>query len=110
MRALYDPARVARIDRVGVAPPRPGAFYAERFLRAFPIAVDEAAADAPVRSWDRDPREDATRAFELCVLERFAVPLGLAEAEAGTFAENGGRLRSVQATSALADVVAERVG
>lgn len=92
------------------ATPRAGAFYTERFLRAFPMAVDEAAAAANARAWSREPREDVAFAYELRVLERFALSFGLVEVERGTFAESGGRLRSVRATPALAEVVAERVG
>jgi hypothetical protein len=91
------------------ASPRDGAFYAERFLRAFPMAVDEAAAAGRDRSWPRDPREDVAQAYEVRVLERFAAFLGLAEVERGTWHENRGRIRTVRATPELAEVVAERV-
>ncbi len=92
------------------ATPRAGTFYAERFLRAFPMSVDEAAAEAPARVFSREPREDVTLAYQWRVLKRFAVPFGLIEAERGSFGEHGGGLRSVRATAALTDVVAERVG
>lgn len=88
------------------AEPRDGAYYAERFVRAFPMTLDEAAASLEQRPWSRSPLEYVTHAFELRTFERFAVPLGLVEVERA--GEYGLRARSVRATPELAGLVAER--
>jgi hypothetical protein len=87
---------------------RDGAFYAERFLRAFPRAVDEAAEDVRWRSWSREPHDVVRNAYELRVLKRFADYLGLVAIESGASLGDYGRVVRVRATPALAEVVAER--
>lgn len=89
---------------------RAGAFYADRFARAFPTAVDEAEAYGAALPWYGDPEAALARVYEVRVLERFAVVLGLAEVELGRTLEDYGRVLRVRATPALAEVVAERVG
>jgi len=87
---------------------RDGAFYADRFLRAFPLAVDEAAEDTRWSAWPREPHDVVRNAFQLRVLKRFADFLGLVEIESGASQGEYGRVVRVRATPALAEVVAER--
>lgn len=90
---------------------RPGAFYAERFARAFPSALDEVEDDLEGRPWwSSGPEQVLVHAYEVRVLERFAAWLGLAEVELGRTLDDYGRVVRVRATPALAEVVAERVG
>jgi hypothetical protein len=87
---------------------RDGAFYVERFTRAFPAARDEVAYDTFGRGWTRGPEEVLARAYELRVLERFAALLGLADVEVGSSLHDYGRVLRVRATPALGELVAER--
>jgi hypothetical protein len=87
---------------------RDGAFYAERFLRAFPQTVDEAALDLRWRNWPREPHDVVRSAYELRVLRRFADFLGLAEIERGASPGDYGRVVRVRAAPALANLIAER--
>jgi hypothetical protein len=87
---------------------RDGAFYAERFLRAFPQTVDEAALDLRWRNWPREPRDVVRSAYELRVLRRFADFLGLVEIERGASPGDYGRVVRARAAPALAELVAER--
>ncbi|MFU8889369.1 MAG: hypothetical protein ACNA8N_12290 [Trueperaceae bacterium] len=87
---------------------RDGGFYADRFVRAFPRAVDEAAVDLRWRSWQREPHDVVGDAYELRVLERFADFLGLVEIERGASPGDYGRVVRVRAAPALAELVAER--
>ena len=89
---------------------RPGAFYAERWLAAFPGIDDGFAASAP--AW-RDPRvalpsgtERFARCYQVRVLQRFLEFFGLADVRQ----EPPGSAVSVRATPLLHDVVAWRQG
>lgn len=55
--------------------PRPGEFYADLFLRAFPIVLDEISQSHPYWSLE----EEAKRCFSLRSLERFASLFGFAD-------------------------------
>ncbi len=89
---------------------RPGAFYAERWLAAFPGIDDAFEASSP--AW-RDPRvvfpsgaERFARCYQTRVLQRFLWYFGLAEVHA----ERPGLAVSVRATPLLHEVVAWRQG
>jgi len=89
---------------------RPGAFYAERWLAAFPGIDDAFEASDP--AW-RDPRivlptgkQRFTRCYQVRVLQRFLGYFGLAEVRE----ERPGSSVSVFATPLLHDVVAWRQG
>ncbi|TVR85531.1 MAG: hypothetical protein EA416_16710 [Trueperaceae bacterium] len=81
---------------------RPPEFYADRFLRAFPLALDEAEDAYADHPWMRDPADAVRDAYTVRALERFAAFLGLVEVERGRY----GRLGRLRATPALAEVVA----
>ena len=85
---------------------RDGGFYADRFVRAFPMALDEAAHALANNPWQRDPETVVRDAYDVRVLQRFAAFLGLAEVEHGRSIETYGRTLRVRATPALADVLA----
>ena len=81
---------------------RTPAFYADRFLQAFPLAMDEAADAYEDRPWSADPADTVHLAYTLRVLERFAAYLGLIDVERDRYY----RIGRVRATPALAEVVA----
>lgn len=83
-------------------------FYAERFVRAFPLAVDEAADADQHTAWPRNPHAAVRHAYEARVLDRFAAFLGLAEVERRPWDDADGPTLRVRATPALLEVVAER--
>ncbi len=90
--------------------PRPGAFYAERWLAAFPGIDDAFGSSDPAR---RDAgialptgTERFTHCYQVRVLQRFMGYFGLVEVRQ----ERPGRIVSVCATPLLHDVVARRQG
>jgi len=84
---------------------RDGGFYADRFLRAYPVAVDEVEDAYRYLAWKKEPERAVRVAYELRVLERFAAFLGLADVERGRDPAIDGRVLRVRATPALASVV-----
>jgi len=84
---------------------RDARFYADRFVRAFPMALHEATHALAHHPWQRDPEQEVRDAYDVRVLRRFAAYLGLVEIESGQDLEPYGRTLRLRATPALADVV-----
>jgi len=87
---------------------RDGGFYADRFVRAYPMALQETASALADRPWPDDPETMVRDAYDVRVLRRFAGYLGLVEIDSGGDIGSYGRTARVRATPALADVVALR--